>query len=204
MKRMIIHENTPTIKTERLILRKFTESDTAALFELLRDEETNTFLPWFPLQNLNEAKRFLEERFLAYYDYPSRYRYAICLKENNTPIGYVWLSNDESNDLGYGLKREFWNQGIVTEAAQAVVKRIQSAGYPYITATHDKNNLASGEVMKKLGMAYRYSYLEQWQPKNIPVTFNMFQLNLDGNEERTYMGYWNKYKVEDNCTVERG
>lgn len=78
---MIIHENTPTIKTERLILRKFTESDTAALFELLRDEETNTFLPWFPLQNLNEAKRFLEERFLVYYDYPSRYRYAICLKE---------------------------------------------------------------------------------------------------------------------------
>ncbi len=55
--------------------------------------------------------------------------------------------------------------------------------------------------MKKLGMSYKYSYVEQWQPKDIPVTFRMYQLNFDGYEERTYMEYWNKYKehfVENN------
>lgn len=45
--------------------------------------------------------------------------------------------------------------------------------------------------MKKLGITYKYSYVEQWQPKDISTTFRMFQLNFDGNEEQTYMEYWN-------------
>ena len=35
--------NTPTLKTERLILRKFTEQDMEALFLILKDEEVNKF-----------------------------------------------------------------------------------------------------------------------------------------------------------------
>ena len=38
-------------------------------------------------------------------------------------------------------------------------------------------------------MTYRYSYEEQWQPKNIPVIFRMYQLNFDGDEERVYQKY---------------
>ncbi len=40
--------NTPTLTTERLILRKFSENDLEALFKIYSDEEVNTFLPWFP------------------------------------------------------------------------------------------------------------------------------------------------------------
>ena len=47
--------------------------------------------------------------------------------------------------------------------------------------------------MQKLGMAYRYSYREQWQPKDIPAVFRMYQLNLDGDETRVYRGYQEKY-----------
>lgn len=56
----------------------------------------------------------------------------------------------------------------------------------YITATHDVNNPRSGNVMKRLGMLYKYSYIEQWQPKNIPVTFRMYQLNFNKNDEFVY------------------
>ena len=197
----MIFENTPTIKTERLDLRKFTEFDSDALYEILSDEEANTFLPWFPLKNLEDARMLLQERFLSYYDEPSVYRYAVCLNNSGKPIGYVWLANNESCDFGYGLKKEFWHMGIITEASKAVVERVKSAGYTYITATHDVNNPRSGEVMKKLGMSYKYSYVEQWQPKDISVTFRMYQLNFDGNNEKTYLVYWNRYKnhfVEDN------
>lgn len=187
-------ENTPLLETERLILRKFTPDDAEALLELLRDEETNAFLPWFPLKTMAEAERFLKERFLDWYAAPSAYRYAVCLKSGGGPIGYVWLSDDESHDFGYGLKRELWGKGIVTEAALAAVEILKRAGLKYITATHDLNNPAGGRVMQKLGMTYRYSYVEQWQPKDISVTFRMYQLNLDGMDGRVYMGYWNKYK----------
>lgn len=188
----MINENTPTLQTERLILRRFVPGDAGALFSLLRDEEVNIFLPWFPLTTPEEAERFLQERFFAYYDKPSAYRYALCLREDDIPVGYICLSNDESHDFGYSLKKEFWHRGLVTEGARAVVERIRAAGYPYITATHDVHNPRSGGVMKKLGMTYRYSYVEQWQPKNIPVTFRMYQVNLDGCTGRVYREYWDK------------
>ena len=44
--------NTPTLKTERLTLRRFTEQDIEALFSILREEEVIRFLPWYPLKDL--------------------------------------------------------------------------------------------------------------------------------------------------------
>ena len=74
------------------------------------------------------------------------------------------------------------------------------AAGPYITATHDRNNPRSGNVMRKLGMTYRYSYEELWQPKNFPVIFRMYQLNLNGDNEFVYRKYWDEatnHFVED-------
>ena len=51
------------LETERLILRNFHKSDMDALFALLRDEEVNTFLPWFPVKNMEETRNFYEQRF---------------------------------------------------------------------------------------------------------------------------------------------
>ena len=187
--------NTPTLNTDRLILRKIDESDMEALLKIYGDREVNIYLPWFPLLSMEEAEIFFEERYRREYKKPSGYKYAICLKSNNTPIGYIHVSTDESHDFGYGLCREFWHKGIVTEAGQAVVERLKEDGMPYITATHDINNPRSGKVMQRLGMRYAYSYEEQWQPKNILVTFRMYQLNLDGYNKRIYWGYWDKSSV---------
>lgn len=182
------------IHTKRLIIRQFNSEDALALFELLSDEAVNTFLPWYLVKNFEETEQFLKERFFNSYEKGFDYRYAICLREDNKPIGYIWLANDESNDFGYALKKEFWHRGIVTEASKAVVDIIKKAGYPYITATHDVKNPHSGEVMKKLGMTYKYSYVEQWKPKNIEVTFRMYQLNFDKNKEITYLKYCKQYE----------
>lgn len=187
--------NTPRLETERLILRKFTEDDLEALYYIHSDEEVNRFLPWFPLRNMEDARAFYEEQLVSRYREERAYNYAVCMKENDYPVGYVNVSMDDSYDFGYGLRREFWHRGIITEAGKAVIEQLLRDGIPYITATHDVNNPRSGSVMKRLGMKYRYSYQEQWQPKNIQVIFRMYQLNLDGNESRIYQRYWNKSEV---------
>lgn len=187
--------NTPRLETERLILRKFTEDDLEALYYIHSDEEVNRFLPWFPLRNMEDARAFYEERFMSRYREERAYNYAVCLKENDYPVGYVNVSMDDSYDFGYGLRRECWHRGIITEAGKAVIEQLMRDGIPYITATHDVNNPRSGRVMKRLGMKYRYSYQEQWQPKNIQVIFRMYQLNFDGNESRIYQKYWDKSEV---------
>lgn len=184
---------TPRLETERLILRRFTPRDTDALFSLLSDEEVNRFLPWYPLKNMEQAQEFFEERYAREYARPQGYAYAVCLRTDDVPIGYVKVDMGESHDLGYGLGRAFWNQGLMTEAAGAVVERAKIDGLPYITATHDVNNPQSGRVMQKLGMTYRYSYEEQWQPKNIPVIFRMYQINF-ADEGFVYQSYWKMYQ----------
>lgn len=183
---------TPTRETERLVLRPFTEHDVDAVFALLRDPEVNTFLPMFPLRTREEAERYLREVFLRGPDL-AEIRYAICLRPDDTPIGYVKISGDDSHDLGYALRREYWHCGIVTEACRAILEEARRRKLPYVTATHDVHNPRSGAVMKKIGMTYCYSYEEQWQPKDFPVIFRMYQLNLDGEEGRVYREYWNRY-----------
>mgnify|MGYP005762764125 FL=1 len=123
--------NTPELFTDRLHLRKFTADDTEAVFRIYSDREVNTFLPWFPVKDM--------------------------------------------------------------EAAKAVLAQMKRDGMTYATATHDEKNPASGRVMEKIGMKYRYSYREQWQPKNIPVIFRMYQINLDGRDDRVYRAYWERY-----------
>lgn len=187
--------NTPTLKTERLILRKFEKSDLKALYEIYSDKEANTFLPWFPMKTMEEARMFYEKHLFRQYEKESAYNYAVCLKEDNVPVGYVNVGMEDSFDFGYGLRREFWHHGIITEACEAVIEQLKKDGIPYITATHDVKNPRSGNVMKKLGMKYQYSYEELWHPKNVLVTFRMYQLNLDGQKDRVYKKYWEESTV---------
>lgn len=187
--------NTPTLETQRLLLRKFTAADLDALYEIFRDEEVNTFLPWLPLKSLDDDRDFYEARYARGYRLPCAYRYAICLKAENIPIGYIHVASDDSHDLGYGLRREFWHKGIATEAGWAVIEQIRRDGIPYLTATHDVRNPRSGRVMQRLGMRYQYSYEEQWQPKNRLVLFRMYQLDLDGTEGRVFRRYWERSAV---------
>ena len=108
----------------------------------------------------------------------------------------IFLKNKKMlDDFGYGLRKEFWHKGIVTEAGRAVIEQVKKDGLPYITATHDRNNPRSGGVMRNAGMEYQYSYEEQWKPKNVLVTFRLYQLNLDGNESRVYKKYWDTSAV---------
>ena len=187
--------NTPTLETQRLLLRKFTAADLDALYEIFRDEEVNTFLPWLPLKSLDDARDFYEARYARGYRLPWACRYAICLKAENIPIGYIHVASDDSHDLGYGLRREFWHRGIATEAGRAVIEQVRRDGIPYLTATHDVRNPRSGRVMQRLGMRYQYSYEEQWQPKNRLVLFRMYQLDLDGTDGRVFRRYWEQSAV---------
>ena len=70
-----------------------------------------------------------------------------------------------------------------------VVERLRADGLPFLTATHDADNPKSGAVMERIGMTYRYSYEELWQPKNRLVIFRMYQMDLNGTWP-TYRAYW--------------
>lgn len=187
--------NTPGLESRRLILRRFTENDMGAFYRIFSDLEINKFLPWFPVETIEDARRFYERHWEEKYRQERAYQYAVCMREDDVPVGYVSVGTEPGYDLGYGLLKDYWHKGIITEACGMVLGRLREDGVPYVTATHDVNNPRSGAVMRRLGMRYCYSYEEQWQPKDFPVIFRMYQINLDGNGDRIYRKYWDQSKV---------
>lgn len=163
--------NTPTLKTDRPILRRFTEGDLDAFYKIYSGKAVNTCLPWLLPCSKEAAKAFYEERSAAEYARPNGYRYAVYLKSAGIPIGYIGVSTGDSHDLRYGLREEFWYRGIAREAGSSVIAQAKQDGIPYITATHDVNNPRSGAVMWALGMHYQYSCEELWQPKTCLSSF---------------------------------
>ncbi|WP_338215156.1 GNAT family N-acetyltransferase [Lacticaseibacillus salsurivasis] len=175
------------IQTDRLTLRPFTAADLPAFMAIQQDPEVNRFLPWFMPQNAAEGLKLLHAQYL---DQPDGEALAICLRTTDQVIGYVHVEASEPHDLGYGLRREAWGHGYMTEAAGALIAALPVSDYPFLTATHDVNNPKSGAVMQRLGMTYQYTYLEQWQPKDFPVHFRLYLLNRDGKQARQYLKYW--------------
>ena len=63
----------------------------------------------------------------------------------------------------------------------------------YIVTWLDQLDPASGRVMEHIGMTYRYSYVEQWQPKDVTVTFRLYQINFQGDPGDEYRKYRELY-----------
>jgi len=59
--------NTQRLETQRLILRRFTEEDIPAIYAIYSDKEVNTFLPMFPLENMEQAGEFFEKDYAGVY-----------------------------------------------------------------------------------------------------------------------------------------
>lgn len=53
--------------TRRLVLRPFEKKDLNAILTIFGDEELNTFLPWFPLKTMEDARQFFLERYERFY-----------------------------------------------------------------------------------------------------------------------------------------
>lgn len=153
------HKGTITIRTDRLVLRRFTLEDAPAMFRnWAHDADVTHFLMWPPHQDLfvtqNVVKRWIEGYCAADF-----YTWAIELKDLDEPIGSISAVRiHESTDcveIGYCLGKAWWHQGIMTEAFRAVIAYFfREIGANRIQARHDPRNPHSGDVMKKCGLRY--------------------------------------------------
>jgi len=154
------HLGTKTIETKRLVLRRFTIDDAAAMYDnWARDPEVTKFLTWPPHSCPEISQRVLQD-WVDQYDLDDFYQWAIVFKENdNAPIGSISVvhKNDKTNtiEIGYCIGRQWWRRGITSEALSALIKFfIEEVGVNRIEAHHDTRNPNSGKVMMKCGMKY--------------------------------------------------
>lgn len=152
---MITHKGTQTIKTQRLILRRFTVNDASDMFNnWANDERVTRFLTWEPHGNLENTQNLLK-LWCCGYDSEENYNWAITYNEKVIgSLSVVRMSNrDEYAEIGYCLGYESWNNGMMTEAVKAVITFLfEAVGFNKVCISHAVKNPASGMVAKKCGL----------------------------------------------------
>ena len=114
-----------TLKTERLILRRWEDNDAESLFEYAKDPDVGPIAGWPAHQRIEESRDVIKNVFNG------KEAYAICLKTDNIAIGAIELKlnghtdmteQDDECELGYWLGKPFWGQGIVPEAVKEMLR----------------------------------------------------------------------------------
>lgn len=153
------HRGTKTLETERLVLRRFRETDAQAMFDnWANDSEVTCFLTWQPHQSIEVTRSVLRD-WIRDYGRSDSYQWAICLRETDEPIGSISVVGFQENvsafEIGYCIGRGWWRQGVTSEALQAVVDYLfAEVGALRVCADHDSRNPNSGRVMRHCGMTY--------------------------------------------------
>jgi ribosomal-protein-alanine N-acetyltransferase len=148
---------TPTLQTDRLQLRPFTEADADALFALHSDAYVLRFWDSPPWTEPARAERFLATcQKMA--DEGTGARLAFDRLSDGVFLGWCslahWNPTFRSASMGYCLSEAAWGQGYATEAARAVLAwGFETLELNRVQATVDTRNAASARVLEKLGFA---------------------------------------------------
>ena len=148
------------LETKRLFLRRFVVEDAKEMFEnWASDSENVRYVTWDPHPNPQVTQASIE-RWLLHYQEENTYKWAICKKEDpKQVIGDISVVSQDPQkeicEVGYILGKNFWGQGIMTEALKAVLHfLLLEVGFKEVQAKYVSLNPASGRVMEKAGMHY--------------------------------------------------
>ena len=145
------------IRTDRLLLRTFTEDDSFLIYELNLDPEVIRYT-LDPVNDLAHAKKILDEVILTQYKLYGYGRWAVHLKSTLEFIGWCGLkfrSGRNEVDLGYRFQKKFWGNGYATESADACLKYgFEKLSLGEIIGRSLPENIGSIRVLEKCGIQY--------------------------------------------------
>ena len=138
------------LETERLILRRWEDSDAESLYEYAKDPAVGPIAGWPPHRSVEESRDVIRNVLNG----PEAY--AVCLKTDSRAIGAIELKlnghsdltgMDNECELGYWLGRPFWGQGIMPEAAGELLRHaFEDLGVRKVWCGYYEGNTRSGRV----------------------------------------------------------
>lgn len=149
------------LKTERLILRKWTQADAESLFEYAKDPLIGPIAGWQPHKSIEESLDIITNVLNG------RECYALCEKENGKAIGCIELrlnghtdmtDKDDECELGYWLGRPFWGKGYMPEAVREILRHaFEDIGMTTVWCGYYDGNSKSRRVQEKVVFVYHHT-----------------------------------------------
>ena len=155
------------IRTDRLVMRRWRDTDRAPFAALNADPEV---MRYFPATLDRAASDSLVNIIEARFDHQGFGLWALELASTAEFIGFTGLNPMPSGvpgaggmEVGWRLARQAWHQGYATEAAMAAVDvAFNGAGLAELWSMTAVLNEPSQAVMRRLGMTW-YTYFEHPQ-----------------------------------------
>ncbi|WPF66544.1 MULTISPECIES: GNAT family N-acetyltransferase [unclassified Corynebacterium] len=167
------------LKTERLLLRPWAESDSADLFCYASDLRVGPSAGW----PVHESEQDSKDSISGVLSTPETY--AMVLWESNAAIGSIGLKMGDSTqltqrsdecELGYWVGVPYWGRGFVMEAARELLRHaFGNLGMNAVWCSSAEQNVQSQRVQEKLGFSFHHTREDVLVPllgeyRNIRVT----------------------------------
>lgn len=144
----------PKIVTERLILRRYKETDIDAIYDIITDKRLSTYIKYPELtkeQELECIKEWIEEADDSKYE-----RWVIERKEDGAIVGNIDVNTVVKKhnycNVGYTIRYDYWGNGYAAEALEAVSNHLlNESGHYLVECSCNELNKQSSRVMEKAG-----------------------------------------------------
>ena len=143
------------MKTERITLRHWLETDAKALYKYASDPEVGPRAGWQPHKSEEESLEIIRSVF----NNPTTW--AIVWNETGEAIGAIGYgpscdcslpAREGEPTVGYWVGKPYWGKGICTEALRLMIAHIrETTVIRSLISGHFTDNHASGRVMEKCG-----------------------------------------------------
>ena len=147
------------IETPRLLLRRWRESDREPFFRMNADPRVMEYFPRCLSRAESDA---FADRIEAHFARHGYGLYAAEFRPTGQFIGYIGLlvplfdaPFTPATEIGWRLAAEFWNLGLATEGARAVLDyAFDTLHLPEVVSFTVPANVRSRRVMEKIGLRH--------------------------------------------------
>lgn len=151
-------KDTYLFSSPRLGFRTWLESDLEEFSQMNADPET---MKYFEKPLIEEESQAMMERMNIMFKDKGYCYFAVDLLDSGKFLGMIGLGwkifkaeFTPCVDIGWRIKREFWNQGYTSEGATSCLDFAKELRIEEVLSLASSDNKASIRVMQKIGMEY--------------------------------------------------
>lgn len=150
------------LKTERLVLRCFEESDLDDFYEYAKVDGVGQMAGWMPHKDKDETrnilKMFIDEKKTFAVEYEGKVIGSIGV-ENYSEKALPELADLKAREIGYVLSKDYWGKGLMPEGVKRVIQYLfEEIGLDCIACAYFLENSQSKRVQEKCGFVQFKEY----------------------------------------------